>query len=746
MYLNLPDYQKLVIKDLYTVYLPPVPKRNMIQGWQLKKSDQVWQRAPIPNFYTERREEEKEIQDREKLLVEDGTLKKVTHFDPILEKYRRQEWMRRIYGHWLMINGEPVYLAPAHYMYLQWSKLDHPENDGYPLYYKHQVPRFYFRQLCEEDPFCLGYIIIGPRGPGKSSEEVACQLNNMTKPPHNRVAAIQSKSGDDAKDVVFKEKMVLMFNSYPDFFKPEYNHGSDPVEGMFFKRESKKGAGSKKVKFGPDYELGNVIKHHSAKEKALDGKTLSDVIQDEVGKTHPKKEADVNKRLSVVVKSVYRNQRKRGIIRCTSTVEEMKEGGNECYEIWKNSDPRYRDGNGYTVSKLYKYFINAAECRSDIADKFGDIDEEKGKVLVLNERIPLEHDLIEKSRVIRKNPLDEEEAFLRDQATSPFDVFILASRKQELSGLKNIGRKGKLEWLTEKDGDVQWVDDPAGHFTEFIKPDMFRGKRKMLNNARMEYDPEGKKIWYPVNDDWATGGLDPIRWTQTSDSRASLLASYGILRYDPLLDNGRDVAEWLSHNIMWKYHGRSKNPDDDYENIIKAMRYYGHRIMPEGNLSEFTKHAHMRGYWNYLIIRKDFDKTVLAGKSKNAMTKENPVNTQKEVIDAFVTRIIQFLNVHGRRLMDVPLIKQLQDFDPKNQTMFDLVIAFGYALIALEHRLNPNYMPTDQTPKDIETFFQTYDISGDRSKAIIHPSQYDDGKPDELITSINQMLKNSRVI
>lgn len=741
MYLKLPKYQKLVIKGAYTVYIPPVPEREKIHGWQLKKSDQFWKRSPLPTWYEERRAEEKEIQDKERELVDEGVLKRITHFDPTLERYRREEWMRRIYGYWFMNNGKPIWLAPHHYMYLQWSKLDHPENDGYPLFYMHQVERFYFRQLCEEDPFSLGYIIIGPRGPGKSSEEVACLLDNMTKPPHNRHAAIQSKTGDDAKDVVFKEKMVLMFNSYPEFFKPEYNHGSDPVEGMFFKRESKKGKDAKKVKYGPEFELGNTIKHYSAKEKALDGKTLSDVFHDEVGKTHPKKEADVNKRLSVVAKSVYRNQKKRGIIRATTTVEEMKEGGNECYEIWKNSDPRYRDGNGYTISKLYKYFVNAAECRSDIANKFGEIDEEVGRQLVLNERIPIQHDLIELSRSIRKNPLDEEEAFLRDQAQSPFDVFILASRKQELSGLRTIGRQGTLEWKTEKDGDVVWEDNPSGYFTRFIMIDEMRSTRKILNASRFEYTQEEKKIWLPVNDDLATGGLDPIRWTQTADSRASKLAAYGLWRYDPIMDHGKDVKEWISHNIQWKYHGRSKDPTDDYENIIKAMRFFGHRIMPEGNLSEFTKHAYDRGYWNYLIIRKDFDKTVLAGKSKNPMTAENPVSTQKEVIDAFVTRIIQFINVHGRRLQDVPLIKQLQDFDPSNQTMFDLVIAFGYALIAMEHRINPNFQITDTTPKNIETFFQTYDISGDRSRAIVTQS-LEGMEKDSLIHSIEKMIKH----
>lgn len=730
MYLKEDGYVKYTIKGLYDVWLPQPPARHLIQGSDLKKSDQIWRRTPLPEFYLERRAEEEEKQEEERQLVIAGEMPQVKHFDPYLEKYRREEWRRRICGHHFMNNGKVVYITGAHYSYLQWCKLDSPENDGYPTFYMPQVDRFYFRQLCWEDPFCLGYFIVGPRGFGKSTEEVWCQLENITRAPAKRFAAIQSKNKDDA-EALFTEKMVPMFNELPHFFKPEYNHGTNPVKGFTFSRERGKGERSKKAKFGSQFELGSTVRHFPAKEKALDGKTLADVIQDEIGKLHPNEEANAIERLNVVIRAVYRNDRKIGIIRGTSTIEHMKEGGTEAKFIWDSSNPvaAERDANGYTKSKLYKFFVSGVETKVKFADKHGYIDQEKAVTAIMADRAAVEDDPLELTSRMRKEPLTEEDAFIKDQNDCPFPVLIINNTLTKLSYLKEsqLGRRGNLEYINGKiDTDVIFRDDPSGLFTIYHMPDQMRGSRKVLNNMRYEFNGD-KKLWLPGNDDLFTGGVDPIRWRRTKDTRASMMAGYGIWRYDPLYDSSdKDVDEWLSHSIMWKYHGRSLDPNDDYENIIKAIRYFGHRIMPEGNVSDFTKHLYDRGYWKCVISRKDFDASVLAGKSKNPISKENAVDTTSEVVDSYVKRIIRFLKVHGSRIKDKALLKQMLDFDPNNATPFDLIVAFGYALISMDHRPNYEYMPQDVSDY-VETYFPTYDISG----TIAKPADVDDDEDED---------------
>lgn len=723
MYLQTPGSIKRVIKDLYTVYLPPTPPRHQIIGHELKKSDQFWKRTPLPKYYEERRGEEKYRQDKEMELVNEGVLPRIKHFDKALESYRRQEWARRIYGVHFMNNGKPVYLTGAHYYFLQWCKTDFPDNDGYPLFYEPQLERFYFRQLCWEDPFSLGYMFVGPRGGGKTLEEVAVQLESMTRPGHNRFAAIQSKNEEEAKTVILQEKMVPMFNALPDFFKPEYSHGTEPKEKLIFKRPSKKGKDAKKVRHGEDFELGNTIIAYPPQNKSLDGKTLSDVIVDEIGKLKPEANQDAYERHHVNTRTVFRNRRKVGLLRCTTTVEEMEQGGDECFDIWQESDPRVRDQNGYTVSKIYKYFISAVETQVDLADKYGRIDPDKAYRQIMNEREPVKHDNYKLSLLMRKNPTTEEEAFIKDQGKAPYDVMILSKRISELKMMKPQNRPGRtymIEWVNGVvDGNVELVPHSEGPLRLFYDPDEYWTKdRKLLNACQYYTKDDGTKIWLPCNNDLFRASCDPIKFVKTDDARASKMAGHGMMMYIPDLDNGKPVDEWISKNILWEYHARHTDPEIDFENMIKLMRYFGHSIMPEFNTGEFVKHLVGRGYHKFIIVRKQFDPTILLSKhTKNSLGGDQPVHSNTETIESYVKRTAAFIRRHGHRINSLALLEQLNSFDPKKPTKFDLAVSFGYGILAVEADLD-DYFTQSQVNAQVMEYFPKFDISGSQSRMI----------------------------
>ncbi|MEJ7644298.1 MAG: hypothetical protein WKF87_06865 [Chryseolinea sp.] len=721
MFLKTTGSIRYVVKDHYPVYLPPIPQRQEIIGHELKKSDQFWRRVPLPKFYEERRAEEFHRQQKELELVDEGVLTMVRYFDNVLEAYRREQWQRRIYGVHFMNNGVPTYITGTHYYFLQWCKLDHPENDGYPIFYMPQLERFYFRQLCMEDPFCLGYLIVGPRGGGKTAEEVAAQLENITRPGHTRHAAIQSKSFEDATTVIFQEKMVPIFNSLPDFFRPQFSHGSDPKDSFTFKRSSKRGKDARFVKHGEEFELGNTVICYPPQNKALDGKTISDLINDEIGKLTPIKDTDAYTRNSVNTRTVFRNQQKRGIIRATTTVEEMEQGGEECLEIWEESNPLIRDGNGYTISKLYKYFVSAVETQTDLADKYGVIPHQVAYDKIMNERLPVIDDNFKLSLLMRKNPTTEEEAFLKDQSKCIYDQMILSKRVSELKIQKPHFRRFTIEWVNGVvDGDVELVDYKDGPLTMYYMPDEFWNKsRKLLNNCKAVINDRGAKMWIPCNNDLFRSATDPVKFIQTDDSRASKMAGHGMLRFIPDLDLGKpDVKDWISHNIMWEYHARHTDPEEDYENIIKLMRYFGHSIMPEANAGEFIKHLHSRGYQKFIIVRKNFDFTVLMTKqSKNTLGKDQAVHSHKEVIESYVKRTAAFIRRHGHRINSIPLLEQLLKFDPKKPTTYDLAVCFGYAILSLEADLD-DYFNIQKDADMVSAVIKRYDISGNRSRLL----------------------------
>jgi hypothetical protein len=723
MYLNLPGSIRYIVKDLYPVYLPALPPRNQILNHDLKRSDQMWRRTPLPPFWEERRAEEIYNQDLEAKLVEEGSIPRVRYFDKVLENYRRQEWQRRTYGVYLYINGVATYLTGPHYWFLQWCKMDHPDNDGYPIFYMPQLDRWYFRQRCMEDPWCLGYLIVGPRGFGKTAEEVAAVLENITKPGHNRHAAIQSKNAEDAERVIFQEKMVPMFNALPDFFKPQYSHGTDPKDSMWFRRQAVRSKKAKFVKHGEEYELGNSILCYPPQTLTLDGKTLADLLNDEIGKIIPVKDTDAYARNVVNVRTVIRNNQKRGLIRATTTVEEMDKGGDECFSIWEESNPARRDGNGYTISKLYKFFVSAVETQTQFADKFGNIPHEVAYRHIMNERAPVMDDNYKLSMLMRKNPTTEEEAFLKDQSKCIYDVMIISKRISELKMLNRPMRRYTAEWVNGKvDGDVELVEYKEGPITLYYDPDQYwSAKRKLLNACTFEMsDRNDKQLWLPCNNDLFRASTDPIRFVKTTDKRASMMAGHGMMLYIPDLDNGKeDSRNWISHNIMWEYHARHTDPTDDFENMIKLMRYFGHSIMPEANAGEFIKHLYSRGYQKFLIVRKHFDFEVLSNKlSKNKLSGDNAVSSNTEVIESYVRRTAAWIRRHGHRINSLPLLEQLLSFDAKEPTAFDLAVSFGYGVLAMEADLQDYDFNSQKESEMVLQAFKRYDISGNQSKLI----------------------------
>ena len=722
MYLKTTGSSKFIIKNLYEVNIPKLPERHLILNAELKNSDQYWRRTPLPKFYDERRTEEKFYQDKERELVLDNVIPHIRHFDPVLENYRRQEWWRRIFGVWFMNKGIPVYLTGAHYFYLQWCRMDHPDNDGYPFFYLPQLERYYFRQLCWEDPYCFGYLMVGPRGFGKTSEESSFMLEVMSRPGHRKHAAIQSKTEDDAKQTIFQEKLVPMFNSMPDFFKPEFSHGSEPKEKFIFRRLAKKGEFSRTVKHGDDYELGNTIMCYPPQNKALDGKTLTMILCDEIGKLKPEVTMDAYTRHSVNFRCVFRNQIKRGIICCSTTVEEMDQGGDECFEIWEESDPRIRDGNNNTISKIYRMFVSAVETQADLADKYGEIPRDSAYAKIMNEREPVKEDNHKLSLLMRKNPTTEEEAFLRDQTRCQYDVMILSKRISEIERMKvKPGRRYSIEWVNGKvDGDVELVEYKEGPLTVFYNPDvMWRKDRKLLNACEHFTDDNGKKIWMPCNNDLFRSATDPIRFVQSDDKRASLMAGHGMMRFIHDLDGGKNnTADWISNNIMWEYLNRNTDPEEDYENLIKLIRYFGHSIMPENNSGDFVKHLFSRGYSRFIIVRKNFDASVLMNKwSKNSLGVDQAVQSHTEVIESYVRRTAAFIRRHGHRINSLALLKQLLAFDPKHPTKFDLAVSFGYGILSLEADLDEYYQNEQQAGK-IKDYFSRFDVSGNQSRVL----------------------------
>lgn len=748
MFYPIKNGTKITVGEGFQCWIPPIPDKSQIVGYDLPREEQYWKREPIPKWYLERSLEEEYRQQQEQELILSGK-KKFVYVDPMCERYRRLVWYRRNWGMWFMNDGEPTYITNDHYYYLQWCKADHPDNNGYPLFYEFSRDNFYIRKWCSVNPRSLGYMMIGPRGTGKSAEEIACITNNATRFHNHRVALQGKHFEDDSKKIMIQGKLVPLFNALPSFLKPEFAHGTDPQEQLIFKMIAVKGKESRNYKYNPDAELNSVMFAAMPGEKALDGETMNEIFESEIGKTNPKKVANIHTRHGVNVKCVFRNHRKIGLLRKESTVEEMDEGGDECARLYKESDAKFTDGNGWTISKIHRHLISALDTDTSLehyidsvgkdwgapCNKYGKVNRTLANIKIQNDLDAVKHDLKELSSRMRKSPRNASEAFIKDQSKSIFNVMLLTQRLEEI---RNMARppyvRGNLYWVKEKFGKVWWQrDDHAGRFKFAWFPDEYSGsadpdKMKILNNVGEEwgYDKFGasRKMLYPKNDHLFRIGTDPIKYKKTTDPRASKAAMHGFRLFDAIADYGKSKHDWSSHNFIFEYINRPDDPRTSFEDAAMACIFLGCKILPENNIPHLNEYFESNGLERFLGYPKDFIWTTTGPKKIDENKKEEiervipnfqiqsedgGYSSTPEVIDFYIGRIITFINEHIHRMPFDDTVESWLGFDPKDPTKYDATISSGFTLVHAEKKAEN---PEEKAGLSVSDFFDGYTNSG----------------------------------
>ncbi len=693
--------------EFITVYIPPTPPLHLIQNFDKPLEEQKWARTDYPSWWDEAYEEE--LEQRE----EDEEFR-----DKRCEEFRRQEWDRRKNGHWCYIKGKPIYLPGKYYYYLNWIKND----NGYPKFRDTDRKEFLFTHYCFENPKCLGYLKIGPRGGGKTVREVAIVLEEMTRPPRRRQGAIQSKTRDDAKDKIFAEKMVPVYNELPEFYKPEADHGTKPEGKLSFFRQAVRGKGAKKIKQDDEAELKNTIYPVPAKEKALDGGTYAVIMQDEVGKTSPSDEADVHKRWQVNRFCVYRDHEKRGMLLGTSTIEEMKEGGQQCYMIWKNSDSRAVTDNGFTISGALRYFTSCLDVT--FFDEFGFADKAKAKVYHDSERKARQNDLNELASYIRKNPYTPDEAFMEDADGCEFNAFILNKRIEELN-LKDPTTYFDLEWRDGRDSKVFFSPNPKGKFCASWLP-ANDDQTNLVERGPDRRRDDGTIIptWRPKNDLKFRIGCDPVQHgVDTVDKRVSDSAAYVFRMFDLSVDNNPDLVyresdvdfpddykigrlRWKTYVPVVEYIFRNDDPDDFFEDMIKLCRFFGCQILIENNKNNIINKFRDRGYEEFIMYRPKDTFTI------DSNIQHTPGAPGVEpIIQQYLGLIKTYIIQHGHRIPFQRLLKDMIRFRRKNIRIHDPTVAFGYTLLAI---IGEAKVP--RVPMEVTSLFPTYSNNGSESQ------------------------------
>lgn len=668
------------------IQLPKKPGKKDILFSDKKKSDQHWQRIPIP-------------EDLSKIRSMDEWAEQPKEFRLRYNTYIEKEFERRSNGVWFMNDGVATYITGRHYMMLQWSKID----IGYAYYLEFQRRLFLHFSACESDPRSLGQIYTKCRRSGYTNISSTILVDEGTQ-VKEKLLGVQSKTGKDAQENIFMKKIVPVFRSYPFFFKPIQDGTTNPRMELAFREPSKRITKNNKTS-NTGEALDTVINWKNTTNNAYDGEKLHILYLDEAGKWE--KPTDIREAWRIERTCLIVGRRVVGKALVGSTVNPMDKGGKEFRDMYNDSDPGKRNSNGRTKTGLYKIFVPAFEALEGFFDKYGNPiieDPEKpietiegdfvdigAKTFLKNERDALRQDVYELNEVIRQFPFTEDEAFRDSTKSSTFNIgkiYEQIEHNQDLFPSPVI--RGNFMWRDGKmDTEVVFHPDSTGRWFVSWMP-----KPDDRNAQKEEY---GKRT--PVNTHIGVGGVDSYDLDSTVDGRGSKGACHLYNKFNMAAPANMFVAEYASRPPMAKIF---------YEDVLMASVFYGYQLLIENNKYGIARYFESRGYDAYLMERPEH----LGGSSSSSKTKGIPSNSQ-DVIQAHAQAIESYIHTHvgvNEKTGDMGkmfLNRTLEDwigFRVDNRTKFDLTISSGLALLAAQ-KFKQEKKKTDFNQKK---FFRTF--------------------------------------
>jgi len=252
--------------------------------------------------------------------------------------YIDEEFNRREQGFWFNNNGDPTYITGAHYMYLQWSKID----VGAPDFREANRLFFIFWEACKIDQRCYGMCYLKNRRSGFSFMSSAETVNQATISSDSRYG-ILSKSGSDAKKM-FTDKVVPISINYPFFFKPIQDGMDRPKSELAYRVPASKFT-RKKIDTNEKLEeikgLDTTIDWKNTGDNSYDGEKLALLVHDESGKWERPDNILNNWR---VTKTCLRlGSRIIGKCMMGSTSNALDKGGDNFKRLYNDSDVNKRN-------------------------------------------------------------------------------------------------------------------------------------------------------------------------------------------------------------------------------------------------------------------------------------------------------------------------------------------------------------------------------------------------------------------
>lgn len=620
-------------------------------------AEQYWQPPSRPKDWYIKRKKEKAMQKIDAEFI-----------DPELEAYREREWHRRLFGAWFLNNGVPTYITGTHYFFLTHWTLD----VGLPEYRHMDYEFFHAWDFCVQSGDCAGLIILTKRRQGKTAKSGAIMYDRTSR-VRKVQGGIQSKTWEDAKDIVFFNGIVQPFVHMIDFFVPTFDKGRDfpPKDKLRFFKKGERGEEIDFEQMAAMDHLESWISIRNSQEKAYDGSKLYTYIGDEVAKTDG---VDVEKRHSIIRKTLLGQDGYSIIGKAlyTTTVEEMNANSVTFRNLWDNSCQAELTKNGRTKSWLYRFFVPAY--KTLFIDKYGFADQDRAKEFLMNERDALRDNPHMLASEIRQNPWTWRESFRPDGDTCLYNPQIIANRLEYLTWRKGIVKRGSLEWVDQDNKkEVKFVENPNGRFYVAHEP---------TNPNNVRWPRTDTPI--PQNQLRYVIGIDPFDHDRTKSGAFSNGAAAVYKRHDSMDEGG--------NNFVCIYIGRPAHTYIFYEDMVKLCHWYGCQMLFEDQKPAIKRYFEMDRPYGAFMVRNEKGEVGISASTK----------THLDIVEE--TGI--FIQDHGDRTLFHQLLTDWSGFDINDTEKFDIGMASGYALIANSRMRRGLDKLISQPKKDIGKIFR----------------------------------------
>lgn len=701
---------EIIVLDNLRLALPVVPKN---------KKDILFSDLPIKEQYWRRIDPPKGL---------------MPETEDAWSEYILEEFRRRREGVWFMNNGKAEWLTPTHYMGLQWNRM--LDTGGFKEFRLAQRDIYYFCLAVIIDPRAVGILFLKGRRTG-FTEVILDHFEDFSTSTKNALFGITSKTGSDASEAFLKYSYGLQ--NQPFFFIPVVKGKIDDRNKMEFGKvsDSSKIAKKKKDTSTDDY-LNTKVDWLNTTTLSYDSKKLFMYLGDEAGKwERPNNYED---HWANIKPTMITGGRVVGTAFIGSTVGAVEKGGKEFKNLYYGSNVLKRNSNGRTTTGLYSFFLPAHKNYEDYTDKYGvchitvnpgeyfynaqGIKMTIGSLQYLENEFKSAKEMGGKhhNNVRRLDPITVDDAFRDESKGSLFDLDKINDQiaHNNNADIENTLVRGNFEWEGgTKDTTVVWRPNHKGRFLIAWLPP------KELQNRWIEKANQfGGRSKHPLNEDLGCFGAD------TYDIDATAGAKLENTENGSEYDSGSKgaisgVTAFSMKNIpnnffFLEYIARPQTAEVFFEDALMACVFYGMPILIESNKARMLYHFKNRGYRGFSLSRFDKEtnrlsptEKLLGGIPSNSA---DVINIHWTAIEAYVNKYVGYYE-QGDDLVPVreeneigscPFNRMLRDWSKFNvgkRTDYDITIASGYALVAVNRK---SYKPQQSERKTLGFKIRTY--------------------------------------